>query len=312
VAPLTEIVELANAHGARTIVDEAHATGVLGPDGRGAVARAGLEGEVDVIVGTLGKALGSYGAYVCADSQTVRYMINTARSLIFSTAPPPPAIAGALAALELLRECPQRVRRLRSNARILRRALAREGFPVDEEGLHIVPLVVGDERAATRLCQEAIDRGVFAQAIRPPTVPSGTSRLRLAAMASHSASELQMAARVLREAASAIGLHPAEIGPPLVERHQSDVEAPVPDVEPFIPGLESDVAAAELDAELDTGRERLAAAAHSRRSGVPFDGERVTEGSEAPVPAGAGGSRLADGSHAPFDIERETAVPRAA
>jgi glycine C-acetyltransferase/8-amino-7-oxononanoate synthase len=176
---------------------------------------------------------------------------------------------------------------LQSNARALRRALALEGFPVEEEGLHIVPLVVGEERAATRLCQEAIERGVFAQAIRPPTVPSGTSRLRLAAMASHTASELQMAARVLGEAANAIGLDAAEIGPPLVERVRPatvvvpDTEAFVHERDPFIPDLESDVDTDLPDPELEAGRERLAAAARSRASG-------------------------------PFDIERETTVPRAA
>ena len=159
VAPLAEIAELADMFEARVVVDEAHATGNLGPGGRGAVAEAGLEGEVDVIVGTLGKALGSYGAYACASAEMIRYLINTARSLIFSTAPSPPAAAGALAALELLQERPHRVQRLRSNARALRRALAAEGFPVADEEMHIVPLIVGEERAAMRLCQEAIERG---------------------------------------------------------------------------------------------------------------------------------------------------------
>ncbi len=106
VAPLAAIAELADAHGARVVVDEAHATGNLGPGGRGAVAEAGLEGEIDVIVGTLGKALGSYGAYACASAETVRYLVNCARSLIYSTAPSPPAVAGALAALSLLRGAP--------------------------------------------------------------------------------------------------------------------------------------------------------------------------------------------------------------
>jgi 8-amino-7-oxononanoate synthase len=201
VAPLGEIAELAKAHGARLMVDEAHATGALGPDGRGAVAEVGLEDEVDVIVGTLGKALGSYGAYVCGEEEMIRYLLNTARSLIFSTAPGPPAVAGALAALELLQERPHRVERLRANARVLRRALAAEGFPVADDEMHIVPLIVGEERAAMRLCELAIERGVFAQAIRPPTVPAGTSRLRLATMASHTASDLRMAAGVLGEAA---------------------------------------------------------------------------------------------------------------
>ncbi len=314
VAPLEEIVELAHLHSARTMVDEAHATGALGPGGRGAIAQAGLEGEVDVIVGTLGKALGSYGAYVCTDADTVRYLINTARPLIFSTAPPPPAVAGALAALELLWERPHRVERLQSNARALRRALAEEGFPVAEDGLHIVPLVVGEEHAAMRLCQEAIERGVFAQAIRPPTVKAGTARLRLATMASHSASELRMAARVLGEVARDIGLDPAEIGPPLTQRHVPAVEPLAPDLEPSAAPLEPFIA--EFDrpetatAELDTGRERLAAAARSR---APFDAERVaveraTDAEDAPTQAPAGAGR----PNAPFDIERETSVPRAA
>jgi glycine C-acetyltransferase/8-amino-7-oxononanoate synthase len=188
------------------MVDEAHATGALGPDGRGAVAQAGLAGEVDAIVGTLGKALGSYGAYVCADEEMIRYLLNTARSLIFSTAPGPPAVAGALAALELLQERPHRVERLRSNARVLRSALAAEGFAVDDGEMHIVPLIVGEARDAMRLCELAIERGVFAQAIRPPTVAAGTSRLRLATMASHTASDLRMAAGVLGAAARELGL----------------------------------------------------------------------------------------------------------
>ncbi|HZL48458.1 MAG TPA: 8-amino-7-oxononanoate synthase [Solirubrobacteraceae bacterium] len=212
VAPLEEIVELAKEYGARVMVDEAHATGALGPDGRGAVAEAGLEGEVDVVVGTLGKALGSYGAYVCADEEMISYLINTARSLIFSTAPGPPAVAGALAALELLEERPHRVERLRSAARTLRGALALEGFPVAAGEMQIVPLVVGEEHAAMRLSKEALERGVFAQAIRPPTVPAGTSRLRLATMASHTAEELKSAARALGEAARALGLDPTAMG----------------------------------------------------------------------------------------------------
>ncbi|HSZ14720.1 MAG TPA: 8-amino-7-oxononanoate synthase [Solirubrobacteraceae bacterium] len=221
VAPLEPIVELAEMHGARLVVDEAHATGNLGPGGRGAVAEAGLEGHVDVVVGTLGKALGSYGAYVCASAEMVRYLINTARPLIYSTAPSPPAVAGALAALALLRERPHRVQRLRSNARVLRRALAAEGFPVADVEMQIVPLIVGDERAAMRLCQEALERDVFAQAIRPPTVAAGSSRLRLTAMASHTASELEMAARAFGDAARAIGVEPESLQAPLAERQET-------------------------------------------------------------------------------------------
>ncbi|HEV7162215.1 MAG TPA: 8-amino-7-oxononanoate synthase [Solirubrobacteraceae bacterium] len=218
VAPLAQLADVADAYDMRLVVDEAHALGSLGPDGRGAVAEAGLEGEVDVVIGTLGKALGSYGAYACASAETVRYLINSARSLIFSTAPPPPAVAGALAALHLLRERPHRVQRLRSNARVLRQALAAEGFPVPDSEMHIVPLILGEERTAMRLCQGAIERGVFAQAIRPPTVPSGTSRLRLTVMASHTASELRMAAETLGDLARASGLDMSRTGPVHAER----------------------------------------------------------------------------------------------
>ena len=225
VAPLVEIVELARRHRARVLVDEAHATGALGPGGRGAVAQAGLEGEVDVLVGTLGKALGSYGAYVCASEEMVRYLINTARALIFSTAPAPPAVAGALAALELIEQHPDRVQRLRSRARTLRGALAAEGFDVPESDMHIVPLRVGDERDALALCQGALERGVFAQAIRAPSVPAGSARLRLTAMATHTPAELRRAARALREAARALGLDPAAIGAPDAGSASDEVDA---------------------------------------------------------------------------------------
>jgi 8-amino-7-oxononanoate synthase len=221
VAPLAEIVELAREHDARVVVDEAHATGALGDGGRGAVAQAGLQGEVDAIVGTLGKALGSYGAYVCGSAEMVRYLVNVARPLIFSTAPSPPSVAGALAALELLEGRPQEVARLHQAARTLRGALAEEGFAVERGDMHIVPLVVGDSSDAMRLCQAALERGVFAQAIRPPTVPDGTSRLRLATMATHSTVELRQAAKALAQATRELRLDPARIGS-LAARTRSD------------------------------------------------------------------------------------------
>jgi glycine C-acetyltransferase/8-amino-7-oxononanoate synthase len=206
VAPLEEIVALARRHDVRVMVDEAHGTGAIGPGGRGAVAAAGLELEVDVIVGTLGKALGSYGAYVACDHLMARYLVNSARPLIFSTALPPSAAAAAMAALGLLQEQPRRIDRLRANADALRDELTRVGFDVARSTTQIVPLVVGDARLAMRVCEAALEQGVFAQAIRPPTVPAGTSRLRLAVMASHTPDELREAARVLGRAARANGV----------------------------------------------------------------------------------------------------------
>jgi 8-amino-7-oxononanoate synthase len=210
VAPLAEIVELAHRHGVRVAVDEAHGTGCLGPGGRGAVAEAGVEDEVDVVVGTLSKALGAYGAFVACERPMAQLLVNSARPFIFSSAPPPPAVAGALAALELLAEQPQRVEKLQVNGDALRDELAREGFEVAGSTTQIVPLVIGDAKQAMRICELAIERGVFAQAIRPPTVPEGTSRLRLAVMASHTKAELREAAQVLGRAALQAGWRPGE------------------------------------------------------------------------------------------------------
>jgi 8-amino-7-oxononanoate synthase len=210
IAPLAEIVELAHRHGVRVAVDEAHGTGCLGPGGRGAVAEAGVEDEVDVVVGTLSKALGAYGAFVACDQPMAQLLVNSARPFIFSSAPPPPAVAGALAALELLAEQPQRVEKLQVNGDALRDELAREGFEVAGSTTQIVPLVIGDAKQAMRICELAIERGVFAQAIRPPTVPEGTSRLRLAVMASHTKAELREAAQVLGRAALHAGWRPGE------------------------------------------------------------------------------------------------------
>jgi 8-amino-7-oxononanoate synthase len=200
VAPLAQIVALARRHGARVVVDEAHGTGALGPGGRGAVAAAGLEGEVDVIVGTLGKALGSYGAYACCRRPVAELLVNTARPLIFSTALPPPSLAAALAALDVLEEEPGRVADLQANAAALRAELAGAGVAAGASSTQIVPLVVGDAALAVRVCEAALEGGVFAQAIRPPTVPEGTSRLRLAVMATHSEGDMRAAARTLAQA----------------------------------------------------------------------------------------------------------------
>jgi glycine C-acetyltransferase/8-amino-7-oxononanoate synthase len=199
-APLAGIVELARRHHARVLVDEAHATGVIGPGGRGLVAELGLEREVDVVIGTLSKALGSYGAFACCSRPQAELLINRARTLIFSTALPPPSAAAALAALDTLREQPELVDRLRRNARLIRRELAAAGFSVAETEIPIVPLIVGEAQAALDLSEAALSDGVFVQAIRPPTVPEGTSRLRLTVAATHTEQQLRTAAATLARA----------------------------------------------------------------------------------------------------------------
>jgi glycine C-acetyltransferase/8-amino-7-oxononanoate synthase len=206
VAPLAELLDLARRHGARLMVDEAHGTGVLGPGGRGTVAAAGLSGEVDVVMGTLGKALGSYGAYVCASAETVDYLVNRARSFVFSTAPPPPVVGAARAALDVLEAEPERVDRLMANARALREALAAEGLTAGASTTQIVPIRVGEAEPTMELCERALERGIFAQGIRPPTVPEGSSRLRFTVMATHDPVDLRRAARQVAGAAREIGL----------------------------------------------------------------------------------------------------------
>jgi 8-amino-7-oxononanoate synthase len=204
VAPLPALLELARRHRCRLMVDEAHATGAIGPGGRGSVAAAGLSGEVDVVVGTLGKALGSYGAYACANAETIDYLVNTARPFIFSTAPPPPSVAAAAAALELV--SPQRVERLRENASRFRTALAAEGLDGGSSQTQIVPIEVGGAETTMALCEHVLERGIFAQGIRPPTVPEGSSRLRFTVMATHRVGELERAAKLVGAAARELGL----------------------------------------------------------------------------------------------------------
>ena len=208
VAPLSELSDLAQRHRCRLMVDEAHATGCLGPGGRGSVAAAGLTGEVDVIVGTLGKALGGYGAYVCGSAELVDFLVNSARPFIFSTAPPPPAVAAASAALELLEERPRRVEKLRANAAALRSGLREQGLEPAGSETQIVPLVIGEADDAMALCERLLEDGLFAQAIRPPTVPPGTCRLRLTVMATHAIADLRRAARSIGTAARQLGLAP--------------------------------------------------------------------------------------------------------
>ncbi len=200
VAPLAEIVALARRWGARTVVDEAHGTGCLGPGGRGAVAAAGLEEQVDVLVGTLGKALGAYGAYAACGGDLAALLVNSARPFIFSTAPPPAAAGAALAALAILEQEPGRPARLQANAALLRDALSAHGLDTGGSSTQILPLVVGAAEDAVAAAEGALGEGVFAQAIRPPTVPAGTSRLRVAVSSEHTPADLRAAADVLARA----------------------------------------------------------------------------------------------------------------
>ncbi|GIW44240.1 MAG: 8-amino-7-oxononanoate synthase [Candidatus Binatia bacterium] len=202
-APLEALCEVAQRYDAWVMVDEAHATGVLGPTGAGLVEALGLHDRVDIQMGTLGKALGCFGAYVAGKKSLIQLLINRARPLVFTTALPPPAVAAALAAVRLVRRAPELRERLRHNAAWLHRALQRCGVPVPEHPSHILPVLIGEPARTMRISTQLLEAGVWVQGIRPPTVPQGTSRLRVTVMATHTADDLEFAraafAQVFRE-----------------------------------------------------------------------------------------------------------------
>lgn len=202
-APLEGIVELANRHDTRVMVDDSHGIATGGPDGRGTVAAAGLEQEIDVLVGSLGKALGSYGAFVGCDRQMARYLTEAARTLSQSTALAPPSVAAAMAALTLLSDEPRRVEKVARNAAVLREALGDEGIPAMAASGPIVSVPVTGTGAAAAAAQRAVEHGVFPQAEAAPGDADHQSRLRLSVMATHTKAELRQAARTLAKAVPA-------------------------------------------------------------------------------------------------------------
>jgi len=206
VARLPEIAALAGRYRAWVMVDEAHATGVFGPNGAGVVEETGLQGRIEIQMGTLGKALGSFGAYVAGSRVLIEWLINRARSFIYSTALPPPVLAAALAALHIVKTEPERRRRLWNNAAFLRQGLSGLGYRLVETESPILPVLIGDEEKTMALCAALLKHGVFAYGIRPPTVPEGTARLRVTPTATHTDEELERALRAFAEAGKEVGV----------------------------------------------------------------------------------------------------------
>ena len=197
-APLAAICDVAERLGAMVMVDEAHATGVVGPHGGGVVEAEGLHGRVTVQMGTLGKALGTSGAFVAARRGVVDLLINAARSFIYTTALPPPVVAAASAALAIVAAEPDRRRRLADNARSLHDGLTRLGLQLNAAPGHIMPVRIGDARRTMALSEQLLAEGVFVQGIRPPTVPSGTARLRVSVMSPHTSEDMELAVRAFQ------------------------------------------------------------------------------------------------------------------
>jgi 8-amino-7-oxononanoate synthase len=199
-APLDRIVAVARRHGAWTYVDDAHGTGVLGAHGRGSAEQSGVESEIDVMMGTLGKAFGVAGAFIAGSRTLVEYLLNRGRAFVFTTAPPPALAAAASAALRIARTEPWRRERVRAVARRIRAGLATFGRPApgDADG-HIIPVPLPDAETTMHVGATLRDRGFLVGAVRPPTVPSGTSRLRITASTAHSDTDVESLLDALRE-----------------------------------------------------------------------------------------------------------------
>ena len=196
IAPLPDLVRLAERFDAVLMVDDAHATGVLGKQGRGTAEHFGLEGKVHIQMGTLGKALGSFGAYVAGDRDVVRHLLNTCRSYQFSTSLPPAVCAASIAALDVMEAEPWRREKLWDNRNRLARGLTSLGISSVPSETPIFPLLVGSPDRALQASQQARVQGIFATAIRPLTVPEGSARLRATVMATHSDEDIEQAVSV--------------------------------------------------------------------------------------------------------------------
>jgi 8-amino-7-oxononanoate synthase len=203
-APLSSLVTLAERYHSRLMIDEAHATGVLGPRGAGLAAAEGLTDRIDVHMGTLGKALGGAGAYVAGSRALVDVLVNRARSFVFTTALAPAVVAAAGAAIEVLAREPERRARLLENAHRMRGGLRALGYEVGGD-THILPVMLGDNRLALAMGDALLARGILVQPIRPPTVPPGTARLRVTPMATHTSADVDRALDAFAEAGRETG-----------------------------------------------------------------------------------------------------------
>ncbi len=190
-APLAELKALARKYGALLMVDEAHATGVYGATGRGLTEAAGLEGGVDVVMGTFSKAFGSSGGFVAGKKSLIDFLVNRARTFIYTTASSPAASGASLRAIEILEKDALPRERLWRNVRSLRSKLEAGGFDLAQSEGPIIPILLGDSGRALDFAAKLLEKGILAPAIRPPTVPKGTDRLRLTVTAAHTEKHLE-------------------------------------------------------------------------------------------------------------------------
>ncbi len=201
IGPLPALVELAERHGAIMMIDDAHSSGVLGRNGRGTVDHFNLHGRVDIQVGTLSKAVGVLGGYVCGKRDLIDYLYQRARPFLFSTSHPPAVAASCLAAFDILESEPERIERLWDNTRYFKAALGGAGFDTGASETPITPVMVGEAQKAHAFSRELFDEGLFATGIGFPTVPEGRARVRTIVTATHTRAMLDRAAEILTRVA---------------------------------------------------------------------------------------------------------------
>ncbi|MFH1534655.1 MAG: 8-amino-7-oxononanoate synthase [Patescibacteria group bacterium] len=200
ILPLDKIVDLAQKYDAMTMVDEAHATGVMGKRGAGAVEHFNLEGRIDIVMGTLSKALGSLGGYIIGSKELVKYLRVAARSYMFSTAIPPAYAASVIAAIKIIRSNPEIRQNLWNNVRYLKEGLHESGFSTLDSETQIIPILVGDEKKAIEMSKLLFDKGVYAPCARWPAVPLGLSRIRVTVLANHTKEQIDTFVEKCKEA----------------------------------------------------------------------------------------------------------------
>ena len=208
IAPLPALCDIAERHGAIMMVDDAHASGVLGRQGRGTVDHFQLHGRVDIQVGTLSKAIGALGGYVCGRRELIDFLYHRGRPFLFSTSHPPSVAATCQAAFQVLADEPQHMERLWDNTRYFKAALQQLGFDTGLSETPITPIMVGASRRAMEFSRALFEQGLFATAVTYPTVPEGTARLRTIVTATHSRADLDEALGILERVGRGMNLLP--------------------------------------------------------------------------------------------------------
>jgi glycine C-acetyltransferase len=206
IGPLPALVEIAERHGAMMMIDDAHSSGVLGRNGRGTVDHFGLHGRVDIQVGTLSKAIGVLGGYVCGSGDLIEFLYHRARPFLFSTSHPPAVAAACLAAFDILESEPERIEKLWENTRYFKKLLEAAGFNTGDSETPITPIIVGEAKTAHAFSGALFENGLLATGIGFPTVPEGRARIRTIVTATHTREMLERAGEILSRVAKKMGI----------------------------------------------------------------------------------------------------------